>query len=186
MVSVLERRLQLQATRTRPESEQGSGTVENAAVSNALASGLEVDAGDATLFVEGAVSDDGIEDFLFAFCCLRGWQKVDREAVVSAQETVEVMPIYALMKHMFLPRPIRIGGEDLVTVKPDKLAFGLLRAGAVSRAAERAVQRLRGARMRPIVVPHYFDGDTTRLAGAMLIPVRTCTRFHETVLHPES
>jgi len=125
-----------------------------------------LDAGDATLFIEGSVDDDLIEDLLFAFTTL-DWSDFRPEHVPSA----EVLPVYAVMKALFLPGEINVGSESKV-VHSDARIPRLLAAGRVKDAAAIAVMRLRIASAHPLDLRYEGGVGPGRLAAALLIPVR--------------
>jgi CRISPR-associated protein Csx17 len=165
MASVLDRRIQLATA--------------NEVRSNPLGGSCALDPGDATLFIESSVDDSLIEDLLFAFAVL-DWQDFTAPQVPSA----EVLPIYALLKALFLPGEIRAGKEP-VLLHADPRILPALAAKDISRAADVAVARLRVARLRPLDVTYRGGVDSSRLAASLLIPVRPGKVLRAGILHPE-
>lgn len=157
LAAVLERRLQM------------SNATEGA--SNPVGGACAVHPSDATLFIEGAVDDDAIEDLLFAFSVL-DWKKFDADELnYNWSSRRGVLPVYAVLKHLFLAGEIRIGAEPK-KVRADGRILPLLKANRTEEAAQIAVYRLRVAGFRPLEVDYAGGVDARRLAGALLIPVR--------------
>lgn len=91
---------------------------------------------------------------------------------------------YALLKLLFLPRPLTVNGIS-VTVKAEPSIVSLLTAGHVGEACRIAMRRLRASGLSPL--PHrrsgghvrdadwqeleYLDNDAQRLAAALLFPI---------------
>jgi CRISPR-associated protein Csx17 len=166
MISVLERRLQLA----------------NAAESDAnpLGGACALQPGDATTFIEGSVDDALIEDLLFAFATL-DWK--DFKAP-SQEKSCEVLPVYAVLKHLFLPGEIKRGPEPK-KLRGDPRVLSLLKAGNVEEAAGMAVHRLRVAGFRPLEVDYMGGMDATRLAASLLIPVLQSWALGAGIFHEE-
>src|ERR1019366_3048199 len=79
--------------------------------SNPLFGRCSIHPGDATLFVEGSVDDDVIEDLLFAFSTF-DWKNFDADELkYNWSSRRGVLPVYAVLKHLFLAVEIRIGAE---------------------------------------------------------------------------
>lgn len=155
LIGVLERRLH---AGTAAECEN-----------NPLGGACRLHPGDATLFIEASVDDTLIEDLLFAFTCL-DWAGFKAPYVSAA----EVLPVYAALKHLFLPGEIKVNGESK-RLRADPRVATLLasgRPGAVADAAKQALSRLRVAGLQPIDVP-YHGGAVLgrRMAASLLIPV---------------
>lgn len=163
MVSVLEKRLR---TAVANESEH-----------NPLRGACQVDPGDVTLFVEGSVDDSVIEDLLFAFTCLN-WKGYSGG---PEGEHAEVLPVFAMLKHLFLASPVEVNGESKL-LRADARIPALLRARHLSDAADLAVHRLRVAGLNPLEVEYRGGVDPLRLAASLLVPVRTGAKFSAAVL----
>ena len=117
LVSVLSRRLQLADAAEL--------------INNPLGASYKLDPGDATLFIEGSVDDGLIEDLLFAFVVL-DWK--DFKAP-DAPRTAEVLPVYAVLKHLFLGGEIHAGAEPVRCARTRGFCRAWLRA--TSRAPRR-------------------------------------------------
>ena len=152
MASVLNRRI------------QSGNAAENRR--NPLGGVCPIDAGDVTFFLDGSVDDDLIEDLLFAFLLL-DWKGFKPAHHVAA----EVLPVYAVLKCLFLAGEIKHGEESQFLVA-DRRILAALSAGEVEEATELAVNRLRIAGLRPLQVQYRGGIESSRLAGCLLIPVR--------------
>ncbi len=154
----------------------------NAAEANAnpLGGAYAIHPGDATLFIEGSVDDVLIEELLFAFVVF-DWQGLD----FSLYRSAEVLPTYAVLKHLFLPGEIKIGSEPK-RLRADPRILSLLAAGNIADATGIAVHRLRVAGFRPLDVTYNNGGvDPCRLAAALLIPVWSGKRLASGIFHEE-
>lgn len=165
LASVLDRRLQ-----TASAAEMGR---------NPLAAAYEIDPGDVTLFLEGSMDDDRLEDLIFAFQVL-DWSDFTSPKCTSA----EVVPVFAVLKCLFLPDGIRRGDERKPLVA-DRRILSALAAGSVEEAAEIAVKRLRIAGLRPLDVSYAGGVDPRRLAASLLIPVWQGKLLASGILHEE-
>lgn len=165
LASVLDRRVQ-----TADAAEVGS---------NPLGGACEIDPGDATLFIEGSVDDELIENLLFAFLVL-DWADFTSPKHSSA----EVLPAFAVLKCLFLPGEINRGGERKRLVA-DRRVLSLLAAGSVEEAADIAVKRLRIAGLRPLNVSYTGGIDSRRLAASLMIPVWLRKLLASGIFHEE-
>ncbi len=166
LATVLERRLQ-------------SGTADE--FSNPLRGKCQIHPGDATSFIEGSVDEDAIEDLLYAFLTL-DWHGFD--ANILTYPARETLPTYAVLKHLFLPRKVRKGDEP-EPILHDSRILALLSANKTDEAAAVAVFRLRVAGLRPLEVDYEGGVDAQRLAGALLIPVRSLGALAEGIFKIE-
>jgi CRISPR-associated protein Csx17 len=169
MISVLERRLQL------------ASSVESDA--NPLGAKCGIHPGDATPFIEGSVDDALVEDLLFSFATL-DWADFKAPTVSQPVHRREVLPVYAVLKHLFLSGEIKRGPEPK-RLRADPRIISLLRAGNVEEAARMAVLRLRIAGFRPLVVSYAGGMDAGRLAGSLLIPVWSGNALDAGIFHEE-
>ncbi len=167
LIAVLDRRLQL-------ANAAGMRT-------NPLGGSCVADAGDATLFIEGSADDELIEDLLFAFLVL-DWQGFEPPAFRRAAET---LPVYSVLKLLFLPGEIRRDGGEPKRLVSDRRILSVLAAGNLEESARLAVHRLRIAGLRPLEVPYAGGFDARRLAASLLIPVAPGRLLRSGVLHPE-
>lgn len=146
---------------------------------NPLGGACEADPGDATLFIEGSVDDALIEDLLFAFLTF-DW----REFKLWRRSPAEVLPVYAVLKMLFLGGEVKCGGESK-RLPADRRILSLLSAGSIEPASKMAVHRLRVAGLRPLSVAYAGGVDARRLAASLLIPVRRGRLCAAGVLHKE-
>ncbi len=155
MISVLERRLQL------------ANSAESDA--NPLGGACTIHPGEVSLFIECSVNDALVEDLLFAFATL-DWTNFKTPSLSDAAVHREVLPTYAVIKHLFLSREIEQGPEPK-RLRADPRVLSLLKAGNIEEAAAMAVTRLRVAGFRPLVVGYAGGMNARRLAASLLIPV---------------
>jgi CRISPR-associated protein Csx17 len=167
MISVLERRLQL------------AGALESD--SNPLGGACALHPGDATSFIEGSVDDALTEDLLFAFAIL-DWQGFEKPAAADANR--EVLPVYAVLKHLFLAGEIKRGPEPK-RLRSDPRILSLLKAESIKEAAAMAVNRLSVAGFRPLQVDYTGGIDPKRLAASLLIPVQSGWALGAGIFHEE-
>jgi CRISPR-associated protein Csx17 len=135
---------------------------------NPLGSAYRAAIGDATLFLEGCVDDERIEELMFAFT-LVNWKKAG-STEDRAPEEVGVWPVYALLKHLFFAERVETGtGKEYLMADMGVLAA--LTAGDVPQAVKAGARRLQNAGLvrAEMDAPAGFDG--MRLAAALLIPV---------------
>ena len=149
---------------------------------NPLGGRCSIHAGDVTRFIERDVDDSLLEDLFFAFAGFR-WD--DFEMRKPSRET-EPLPVYCLVKHLFLPSELERDGEEKA-VRGDARVIAQLQAGRVDEAAAFTLNRLRALNFRPVDV-RYQDGgavDPRRLCAALLIPVRYSSLRPDTLFHSE-
>jgi CRISPR-associated protein Csx17 len=166
LVSVLDRRLQL-------ANAVGSRV-------NPLGGACAIHPGDATRFLEGTVDDTLVEDLLFAFVTL-DWKGFRLERYPPS---AEVVPSYAVLKHLFLPGEIRAGREPK-RLPADARIVSLLASGNIQDATEIAVARLRIAGLHPLDVKYHGGMDALRLAAALLIPVWSGKALASGIFHEQ-
>jgi CRISPR-associated protein Csx17 len=154
MAQVLERRVMLgDALGIRP---------------NPLGSAYRASTRDAVMFLEGSLDDALIEDLLFAFT-LVDWR---RGEVIGGPSSgnVEVWPVYALLKHLFLAQSVG-GPEGDLYLKGDLSVLAALRAEDVSQAARIGLRRLQNVGLMPVDTNYLGGFKPMRLAASLLIPV---------------
>jgi CRISPR-associated protein Csx17 len=135
---------------------------------NPLGSAYRASPGDATLFLEGSVDDERIEELLFAFT-LVNWRK-DDSGENKGWEDVGMWPVYALLKHLFFAEQVETG-EGKKHLMADLGVLAALTAGDVGQAVRIGSRRLQNAGILRAEMqdPGGFVG--MRLAAALLIPV---------------
>ncbi len=135
---------------------------------NPLGSAYRANVQDAVLFLEESMDEEGIEDLLFAFT-LVDWRKT-LPIQSTSEHGVEVWPVYALLKQLFLPNSIHAPDGD-VYLTGDLNVLAALASNNVAQAARVAVRRLQNAGLRPIEADYLAGFDGMRLAACLLIPV---------------
>ena len=154
------------------------------ATANPLGGSCAIHPGDATLFIEGSVNDVLIEDLLFAFVIF-DWKDFKAPSYGSVDVSpAEVLPTYAVLKHLFLPGEIQIGSEPK-RLRADPRILSLLAAGNICDATEIAVHRLRVAGFRPLAVTYGGGVNPLRLAAALLIPVWSGKQLAGGIFHEQ-
>ncbi|MHB1038079.1 MAG: type I-G CRISPR-associated protein Cas8g1/Csx17 [Pirellulales bacterium] len=132
-------------------------------------------------FIAGNVDDHRIEELLWGLMLV---ESSGRETPRPAYSGSDVLPrAYALLKLLFLPTAVSVGGVSL-EIRPDPEVVPLLGASRVEEACRLAMRRLRVTGLRPL--PHRrsreSDGDlawmeatsavdSRRLAASLLIPI---------------
>jgi len=159
-----------------------------------LASRYTVPLDTISAFVAGDLDDERIEQLLWGLMLVDMTGGSPQEA--HDQHCVPLPREYALLKLLFLPRPLvadhrdgklywRIGNEEGLSIRPEPRILPLLRAGRIGEACCIAVQRLRASGLSPM--PGSLPTGTTReevwseqpidprrgrrLAAALLIPI---------------
>jgi CRISPR-associated protein Csx17 len=162
MIAVLKRRLLLASA---AEADR-----------NPLGGAYELHPGDPTVFIEHSTDDGLIEDLLFAFTCVN-WRGFSR----PANRNAEILPVFAILKHLFLARGLTNDEGENVRLQADGRILPLLESMRISDAAEIAEHRLRVAGLRPLKVEYAGGVDASRLGAALLIPVRNTKGFRNAV-----
>jgi CRISPR-associated protein Csx17 len=147
---------------------------------NPLGSGYRASLADATRFLEDSVDDERIEDLLFAFT-LVDWKRAG-PLPRPGQGEVGVWPVYALLKHLFLPELVETA-DGKKHLAGDLGVLAALTADDVERAAQTGSRRLQNAGMVKADLQDAGGFKGMRLAAALLIPVPygpAMQRFFET------
>ena len=135
---------------------------------NPLVSAYLASTRDAVMFLEESLDDALIEDLLFAFT-LVDWRRGEAIGAPSSGD-MEVWPVYALLKHLFLAQSVG-GPEGDVYLKSDLSVLAALRAGDVGQAAKIGVRRLQNVGLMPVDAQYLAGFEPMRLAASLLIPV---------------
>ena len=155
--------------------------------------GIALRAEDVAAFIEGGLDESLIEDLLFGFALIR-WdgeetcQKVKAELHTrwALSVTRRVVPrSWALLKHLFLSTPITIIGGQEIIIRPEPAIIPLLCANRVSHACEIASRRLFSAGLAPTRARMPDGENGTRIAAALLLPIRRLNDLSKLVLHRE-
>jgi CRISPR-associated protein Csx17 len=135
---------------------------------NPLRSSYSASASDVARFIEGALDDDLVEDLLFTFSLMRwGGQRIP---AAPKDQAVAVWPVYAVLKHLFLPGSVPSAAGDVI-LRSDPRIIALLSSGDIRSATEIAVRRLQISGLKPIQAEYDGGIEPNRLAAALLIPV---------------
>lgn len=148
-------------------------------------------------FLDGELDERRIEGLIWGLMLVRG----DRErSAASRAARMSVPRAYALLKLLFLPRPLvvqrrrdgqlvgrllRRGERGGVPIHPEESILYLLRSGRIGDACAIAMRRLRASGLNPMPMPirgrgtrdrvwQELDGagiNARRLAAALLIPI---------------
>lgn len=158
-------------------------------------------------FIEGDLDDERIEDLIWGLMLIDPSSRGNGASgfTASANDASPLPREYALLKLLFLPRPLvaeriedvihwRLArrGEQGIAIRPEPRMLPLLRAGRVGEACRIAAQRLRTSRLAPMPGPRPSgstrDGDwierswgdrpARRLAAALLIPISSTSAVH--------
>lgn len=158
-----------------------------------LRSVLAVHSEDACAFIGGRLDEALLEDLLFGLLLVR-WN--DDQATPAVRESLwaswqrpesrqQVPRAWALLKHLFLPQPVRTRSGEEIEVRPEPSLVPLLCAGRVSEACDIASRRLSSVGLNPVRVTFPDSADGTRLAASLLIPVRRIYEVSRLVLITE-
>lgn len=151
-------------------------------------------------FIAGELDDERIEELIWGLMLVdpRRDSGQGTTRVPSATDALSPPRDYALLKLLFLPRPLAAdrrdgelrwrlanNGESVVTIRPEPRILPLLRAGRVGEACRIGAQRLRASGLPPMPGPlptgvmrddDWSERETDqrraqRLAAALLIPI---------------
>ena len=156
--------------------------------------------GSIAAFIHGEFDDRKIEDLLWGLLLIDQGGRLNTALRPTAREqSLDLPPIYALLKLLFLPRSLvatraadgtttwRLANTDEggIRIRPEPAILSLLRAGRVGEAAAIAMRRLRASGLNPL--PHRRSGGPSRdgewnelrltpregkrLAASLLIPI---------------
>jgi CRISPR-associated protein Csx17 len=129
-------------------------------------------------FIAGETDDERITELLWGMILIDQKGK-DLWRTKRSIDTVPLPRVYALLKLLFLPRPLPTTLGDVI-IRPEPAIVALLRAKRLGDACDIALRRLRASGLVPICSQRGFNNknvkcwhvhDTTRLAAALLIPV---------------
>ena len=141
---------------------------------------------DALSLVDGDLDESLVEDLLFGLSWIdfRSVRDVSGSLKVrwSAPVKSRIIPrSSSLLKLLFLPGGVPVA-DDKIEVRPEPSILGLLRAGRVGDACVVASRRLYAAGLIPIQ-PQFPDRvDGTRMAAALLVPIRDVRKIVKQVL----
>lgn len=156
-----------------------------------ISSPYAVPLGDVSAFLRAQLDDARIEDLIWGLSLVSPCETRVKTKRVDAGDWHGLPRNYALLKLLFLPRPLladirdgkpywRLARQDEpgLAIRPEPRILPLLRAGRSGEACRIAVQRLRAAGLVPLAGDTRsenawteFAGDSRRLAAALLLPL---------------
>ena len=159
--------------------------------SNPLHSALAVHPADVATFLSGEFDETAAEALLFGMT-LVNWRDQEglkgvRQAFLDrwARRVPVEHPIprtWALLKHLFLPFPVRAPSGEEISVRPESAIIPLLCAQRVGAACEIARRRLFSAGLRPTKAAFPDGEDGIRLAAGLLAPINNVHEISRLVL----
>jgi CRISPR-associated protein Csx17 len=123
-------------------------------------SGRTARLGAVAMFLHGLTDDNRIEELLWGCILVRPPYKELKLRLHNLQDSPPIPRSYALLKHVFLPRPLELQSGEQIEIRPETAVVSLLRAGRISDACSIAVRRLRAAGVIPM--PHSRAGQSGR------------------------
>ncbi|MFY9399335.1 MAG: type I-U CRISPR-associated protein Csx17, partial [Desulfomonilia bacterium] len=140
-------------------------------------------------YIAGDVDDRKIEELLWSMAAISYRAPSERRVSQPLRDQpghesrhIAVLPRqYAVLKLVFLPRPLKIGDEE-ISIRPETAITSLLRAGRTGEACVKAARRLRMSGLTPMSWRKWGgafiekdwsagDVDPLRLGSALLFPV---------------
>ena len=159
--------------------------------SNPLHAALALHPNDVATFLSGQFDESMAEALLFGMTLIN-WQgqeesKPARQSLLKrwAQLVSIDIPIprsWALLKHLFLPFPVRTKSGMEVSVRPEPAIVPLLCSQRVGAACEIARRRLFAAGLGPTKAAFSDEEDGIRLAAGLLIPIHHIHEISRLVL----
>jgi len=149
---------------------------------NPLWAELTVAAEDAATLIHGPVDEDMIEALLFGMGLI-DWKDASMSGIAAdrtrewreAAGEAQVPRSWVLLKYLFLPGPVATAEGDDIVMRSEEAIVPLLCADRVKEACEIAIRRWRASGLRPPHIRFERDAAGTRLAAALLLPVREST-----------
>ena len=159
--------------------------------SNPLHSALAVRPNDVAAFLSGELDEPAAEALLFGMA-LVDWRDQEglngvRQAFLDrwARRVPVEHPIprtWALLKHLFLPFPVRAPSGEEISVRPEPAIIPLLCGQRVGAACEIAQRRLFSAGLHPTRSAFPDGEDGIRLAAGLLVPINSVHEISRMVL----
>ncbi len=135
-------------------------------------------------FLDGNTDDGKITELLWGLIALRSFDAPKPQVSISIREPDPAVPApYALLKLLYLARPLEIGGEK-ITPYAEPAILPLLRSGNLNSACSIAARRLRSCGLKPI--PHSRLHATTRSANWQDARIPDIARLSASLLIPIS
>lgn len=194
LAAVLGRR-HLEAQTIGVGNERIGSDVDSSTPNPELRSHLSVSLGDVRQFLYGNVNDRLLCDLFWALTAIDWWHCTpDDLPADGAADAYDLPRVFALLKLLYLTRPLQLQGMEPVRLVPDRAILARLAAGDVVQACSLAERRLRASGLRPLgstslgrrLSPDLILSSTahSRLAAALLLPIRQQNAMARLVLHP--
>jgi CRISPR-associated protein Csx17 len=140
---------------------------------------------DVAAFLDGEVDEVLLEDLLFGFLWI-DWRRLASHENIAQLHSRWARPLsdrpversWALLKLLFSPSPLRGPGGETFRVRAEPSIVPLLRAGRIGQACRIAQRRLLASGLNPLRVDFADGNDGTRIAAALLFPVRITRLMH--------
>lgn len=151
---------------------------------------------DVQQFLEGSVDDERLTDLLWALSCLEWTGEAELPSRTDIEEPLpaHLARPYALLKLLFLSRPLGTTAGEEIRIRPEPTILRLLRARRIADACEVAIRRLRASGLPPLGTGRHRPGrlpqfhlpspHRARIGGALLVPVRRVSGLARLVLKP--
>lgn len=163
--------------------------------SNPLDSVISLVPEDIASFIGGDTDDRLVQDLFFGLTWVR-WNddakgtmvqelKESWKKPVNQGSTTPVPRSWALLKLLFLPRPIRREGFEAVIMKPERSLVPLILARRTGDACDVARRRLIASGFLPVKARFSDTENAERIAAALLVPVRDAGRLMRMVLEDD-
>jgi len=134
---------------------------------------------DVAAFLDGEVDEALLEDLLFGFLWIDWGKLASRENIAQLRSRwarpLSDRPVersWTLLKLLFSPSALRGPGGQTFRVRAEPSIVPLLCAGRIGEACRIAQRRLLASGLNPLRVEFPDSSDGTRIAGALLFPVR--------------
>ena len=153
--------------------------------------GLHVE--DIAALIERQLDERLLEDLFFGFTWVR-WEdwEAERETLAALRNrwSQPVAPCtvprsWSLLKLLFLPDKLRVDHGKEVNLRSEPAIIPLLLAGRVNDACRIARRRLFASGLTPLHVEFQDADDGTRLAAALLVPLRSAGPLAKRVLNAD-
>jgi CRISPR-associated protein Csx17 len=131
------------------------------------------------LFLDGDVDEALLEDLIFGLLWVDWRRSASRESIAElrsrwsvATSDRPVLRSWSLLKLLFSASSLRGPGGEPLKVRCESAIVPLLNAGRVGEACRIAQRRLFVSGLNPLRVDFPDASDGTRIAAALLFPVR--------------
>jgi CRISPR-associated protein Csx17 len=147
--------------------------------SSPFEAGLALWPDDIAAFLDGDIDDALLVDLIFGFLWVDWRRSGSRDALAELRSRWSVAlsdrpasRSWALLKLLFTSSALRSPAGESLKVRPESSIVPLLCAGRVGEACQIAQRRLLVSGLNPLRVHFSDSSDGTRIAAALLFPVR--------------